>query len=97
MSSSVHEMYKVGSRIVSKQIATWSFENGLEFQDIKGTKFPPFIWERRRNLTGTLIRGASVASPPHQIMKRRFPNGQIEVEGIMFEIFQNLKSMLNFS
>ena len=97
MSSSVYEMYRAGYGIVSRQIATWSFKNGLEFEDIKGTKFPPFIWERRRNLTGTLIRGASVESPPHQIFKRRLPDGQIEVEGIMFELFQNLQRMLNFS
>ena len=43
------------------------------------------------------IRAASVASPPQQIIKRKLPNGQIEMDGIMFEIFQTIQSTLNFT
>ena len=57
----------------------------------------PLIWERRIDLTGVRIRAASVASPPQQIIKRKLPNGQIEMDGIMFEIFQTIQSTLNFT
>ena len=91
----IEEVYMAGARIERRSFAWWSQNNGLEFGN-GDTIFSRHIWERRSNLTGIHIRAASVSNPPQQIIKNRLSNGQIELDGVMFEIFHTLQDLMNF-
>ena len=91
----IEEVYKAGARIERRSFAWWSQNKGLQFGN-GDTIFSRHIWERRSNLTGIHIRAASVSNPPQQIIKNRLPNGQIELDGVMFEIFHTLQELMNF-
>ena len=90
----INETYRAGRpnllQPVNSHFGAWSDISGLKV-DI------PLMWDRRNDLTGVNIRAASVNSPPQCIVKQKLPNGQIDLDGMMFEIFDNIRSSLNFS
>ena len=90
----INETYRVGRsdklKPINSKFGAWSDINGLKV-DV------PLMWERRYDLTGLTIRAASVDSPPQNIVTKKLPNGQILLDGMMFEIFDNIRSTLNFS
>ena len=92
----ISEIYRSGYGIVNREFAKWVPSKGLEFRDINDINLSPIIWERRSNLSGMLIRGGTVHSPPQQIIKRRLPDGQVELDGELFEIFESLRELTNF-
>lgn len=91
----IEEIYKAGSRIEQRKLAWWSKREGLKFGNGSAV-YLPRVWMRRSNLTGMHLRAASVSNPPLQIIKRRFSNGQIELDGVIFEIFLTLQELMNF-
>ena len=91
----IEEIYKAGSRIEQRKLAWWSKREGLTFGNGSAV-YLPRVWMRRSNLTGMHLRAASVSNPPLQIIKRRFSNGQIELDGVIFEIFHTLQELMNF-
>ena len=88
--ANVYEMYRSGSGLVKRRTAFWSLKEGLNF--IGKSQY----WKRRHDLTGIKIRAGSISNPPFTIIKQRHANGQIELEGIVMDIFEGLQNYFNF-
>ena len=86
------ELYNSGARIVCNHVAYWSLNKRHEFQSDYAQ---PMIWERRSNLSEMVIKAGTVSDPP-QVILHKFENNDIELDGIMFDIFKNLQEILKF-
>ena len=88
----INETYRRSLReaqLMNRVWGSWSGHSGFLIKN-------PNIWDRRKDLTGVVLRTASLSSPPFMFEHKR-PDGQIRITGIMADVWDNLQVATNCS